>query len=207
MRFHNIHINRNNLFLAIITIILFISIFYWIDYLSNNGFVVLKMKEHFVNYIRENRDTTHTVNMPINTSYSCQNFCGPTARCSITGQQCAADIDCPGCTPYVPGIKNEVTPDVSPENDAGKLTTEMTPTYSPLTWTYQNFLRVDTKNTNKNPPKANFGIDTWTNKFDIGEDLYNKRYKPSGLQFMPNYAKTTSTTGQFITDDPLPSNY
>jgi hypothetical protein len=109
--------------------------------------------------------------------------------------------------PYVPGIKNEVTPDVFPENDAGKLTTEMTPTYSPLTWTYQNFLRINTKNANENPPIANFGVDTWTNKFDIGEDFYNQRYKPSGLRFMPEYPKTTSTTGQFITDDPLPSNY
>ena len=208
MRFHNTRININSTFLAIIAIVLFIGIFYWIDYLSNNGFLVLKMREKFVNYISETGDDdTYTVNMPINTNYSCQNFCGPTARCSITGQQCTADIDCPGCKPYVPGIKNEVTPEVSPENDAGKLTTEVTPTYSPLTWTYQNYLRINTENANENPPVANFGVDTWTNKFDIGEDFYNQRYKPSGLQFMPVYPKTTSTTGQFKTDGPLPSNF
>jgi hypothetical protein len=200
MRFHNT-------FLAIVTIILFISVFYWIDYLSNNGYIVLKMKEQFVNYIRESRDTTHTVNMPINTSYSCKNFCGPTARCSITGQQCAADIDCPGCMPYVPGIKNNKPSDVSPDNDAGKLTTEATPTYSPLTWTYQNYLRINTEKATKNPPTANLGVDTWTNKFDIGEDFYNQRYRPNGLQFMPEYPKITTNTGQFITDGPLPANF
>jgi hypothetical protein len=40
------------------------------------------------------------VNLPLTDTYSCQNFCGPTARCSVTGQQCSADIDCPGCNPY-----------------------------------------------------------------------------------------------------------
>ena len=159
MRLHNnININYKNTILAIFTIILLFFIFYWIDYLSNNGYIILKLKEGFVNVIRESKDTSHTVNLPINTNYTCQNFCGPTARCSITGQQCAADIDCPGCMPYVPGIKNELTPDVPGDNDAGKLTTGVTPTYSPLTSTYQSFKRVG--DDNEKPAQANFGAKT-----------------------------------------------
>jgi hypothetical protein len=205
MRLHNnININYQNTILAIFTIILFLFIFYWIDILSNNGFIVYKIKEGFENVIRESKDTSHTVNMPINTTKTCQNFCGPTARCSITGQQCAADIDCPGCMPYVPGIKNEVTPDVPGDNDAGKLTTGVTPTYSPLTSTYQSFERVG--DDNEKPAQANFGVDTWTSKFDKGAKFYNQRYKPQGLQFMPEYPDTYTTTGQFNTDGPLAAN-
>ena len=210
MRFHNININliknKNNTILAIITLILFIGIFYWVDFLSNNGYIYYKIKEGFENVIRESKDTTHTVNLPINTTYTCQNFCGPTARCSKTGEQCMADIDCPGCMPYT-NSKNEITPDVPGDNDAGKMTTGVTPTYSPLTWTYQNYLRINTENANENPPTANLGVDTWTNKFDTGEDFYNQRYRPNGLQFMPEYPKITTTTGQFKTDDPLPANF
>jgi hypothetical protein len=205
MRLHNnININYKNILLAIFTIILLFFIFYWIDYLSNNGYIILKLKEGFENVIRESKDTSHTVNLPINTNYTCQNFCGPTARCSITGQQCAADIDCPGCMPYVPGIKNELTPDVPGDNDAGKLTTGVTPTYSPLTSTYQSFKRVG--DDNEKPAQANFGVNTWTSKFDMGAKFFNQRYKPQGLQFMPTYPDTYTTTGQFKTDGPLAAN-
>lgn len=205
MRLHNnININYKNILLAIFTIILLFFIFYWIDVLSNNGYIILKLKEGFVNVIRESKDTSHTVNLPINTNYTCQNFCGPTARCSITGQQCAADIDCPGCMPYVPGIKNELTLDVPGDNDAGKLTTGVTPTYSPLTSTYQSFKRVG--DDNEKPAQANFGVNTWTGKFDMGSKFFNQRYKPHGLQFMPTYPDTYTTTGQFKTDGPLAAN-
>jgi len=206
MRFHNININlnKNNTFLAILTLILFIGIFYWIDVLSNNGYIVYKIKEGFGNVIGENKDTTRTVDLPINTTYTCQNFCGPTARCSKTGEQCMADIDCPGCMPYVPGIKNEITPDVPGDNDAGKMTTGVTPTYSPLTSTYQSFERVG--DDNEKPAQANFGVDTWTSKFDMGTKFYNQRYKPQGLQFMPKYPDRYTTTGEFKTDGPLAAN-
>ena len=207
MRFHNININliknKNNTILAIITLILFIGIFYWIDFLSNNGYIYYKIKEGFKNVIRESKDTSHTVNLPINTTYTCQNFCGPTARCSKTGEQCMADIDCPGCMPYT-NSKNEITPDVPGDNDAGKMTTGVTPTYSPLTSTYQSFKRVG--DDNEKPAQANFGVDTWTSKFDMGTKFYNQRYKPQGLQFMPQYPDRYTTTGEFKTDGPLAAN-
>jgi len=49
--------------------------------------------------------TSHTVNLPINTTFECENKCMPPARCSITGQQCQADIDCCGCNPNATKIQ------------------------------------------------------------------------------------------------------
>jgi hypothetical protein len=201
-----IQFNNIKIFFAIFSIILLIGIFYWTDYLVNNGYIVSQIKEGFDNIIGESSDTSHTVSMPINTSSSCQNFCGPTSRCSVTGQQCFADIDCPGCQP-ISNIKNDTTKNVPGDNDAGKLTTGVTPTYSPLTSTYQTFLRVNTgKNTDK-PAKANFGKNTWSSGFNTGWDLFKQEYGVTGLQFEPTYPETYTTTGQFKTDGPLPSNY
>jgi hypothetical protein len=49
--------------------------------------------------------TSHTVNLPINTTFECENKCMPPARCSITGEQCQADIDCCGCNPNAKKIQ------------------------------------------------------------------------------------------------------
>ena len=61
------------------------------------------------NYIRETftDGITHTVNLPINTTTSCKNMCGPPNRCSITGTECLSDIDCYGCQPNTsPDLSN-----------------------------------------------------------------------------------------------------
>lgn len=47
---------------------------------------------------------------------------------------------------------------------------------------------------------ANFGVNTWISAFDGGQKLFDSKYKPSGLQFMPDYEKRYSLTGQFIDD-------
>ena len=61
------------------------------------------------NYIKEcfDTNTTHDVDLPINTKYSCENMCGPPGRCSLTGTQCLSDIDCYGCQPNTsPDLSN-----------------------------------------------------------------------------------------------------
>ena len=78
----------NNIILAIISIILLVSIFIWIHFLTINKYII----ECFTS-----SSTSHSVDLPLTTKYSCQNFCGPTGRCAITGQQCFTDIDCPAC--------------------------------------------------------------------------------------------------------------
>ena len=67
-------------------------------------------------------DTNHTVNLPINTTYECENKCMPPARCSITGEQCSSDIDCCGCNPYVEGFTSSM-------NDITSTTFENPPQY------------------------------------------------------------------------------
>jgi hypothetical protein len=196
--------------LALISIILLIGIFNYINFLVKNKYYV----ECFDSNIALYKDTgspttTHTVNLPLTTTYSCKNFCAPaTARCAITGEQCMADIDCRGCNPYGPYIKPKPTTGVPGENDAGKLTWGVTPTYSTLTTDIGTQAKLFTSNKDKleSPPQASFGVNTWVSAFNGGQQLFDERYKPAGLKFMPNYDKRYSVTGQFVDDGPLASN-
>ena len=193
----------NNIFLPLFALILLLIIFNMINYLVKDNYIV----ECFTNGpLQQDSKTSNTVNLPLNTTYSCQNFCGPTARCAITGQQCLSDTDCPGCQPYSPPLPK--TKDCIPgNNDAGKLTSGVTPTYSPLTSGYGTRERIITKDLYSKPSQANFGYNTWRQSFNEEKELFNKRYKPNQLQFMPNYPQMYSITGEFTGDGPLPSNY
>lgn len=194
----------NIIFMAFISFILLVSIFNWASFLAGNKYVV----ECFTpGPIQEQYggQTSHTVNLPLTTTYSCNNFCGPTARCSITGQQCSADIDCPGCQPYSPPLQK--TPGCVPgDNDAGKLTFGITPQYSPLTSGYGTFQALVTSNMYSKPSMPNFGVNTWQAEFNEEQSLFDKRYKPPQLQYMPNYPERYSLTGEFIEDGPFASN-
>ena len=192
----------NKLFLPLTALILLFIIFNMIDYLAAEKYII----ECFTSGETTSDQTSHTVDLPLNTTYSCQNFCGPTSRCAITGQQCFTDIDCPGCQPYSPPL-SKTNGCIPGNDDAGKLTVGVTPTYSPLTTGYGTREKVITKNMYARPPQANFGYDTWGNSFNEGQKLFNKRYKPNQLQYMPNYPPMYSITGEFIGDGPLPSNY
>lgn len=191
------------LFLPIFALILLFYVFKTIDYLAAEKYIVECFTDVVIN---ESEKTSHTVNLPLTTTYSCKNFCNPAARCAITGQQCFTDIDCPGCQPYSPPLeKSEGC--IPAANDAGKLTVGVTPTYSPLTTGYGTRERIVTKDMYGKPPEANFGINTWRNSFDEGQKLFDKRYKPEQLQYMPQYPPMYSITGEFLGDGPLPSNY
>ena len=85
---------KKNVYLAILCFFLLCLIFGYIHFLTKNDYIVESYQDRGLS------DTSHSVDLPLINTYSCQNFCGPTARCSITGQQCAADIDCLGCNPY-----------------------------------------------------------------------------------------------------------
>jgi hypothetical protein len=175
----------------------------WINYLTINDYIV----ECFTNnVIPESSKTSHTVNLPLTTTYSCKNFCGPTARCSITGQQCLSDIDCPGCQPSLPKTNSAFNKPVPAANDAGKLTVGVSPQYSPLTSGYGTHELVITKDMYSKPASPSFGVDIWTKDFDESKKLFDKRYKPPQLPYMPDYPKRYSLSGEFIEDGPFPSN-
>jgi hypothetical protein len=190
----------NIIFLAIICFILLISLFKWIDYLDSKYYILEQFQS----------GTSHNVNLPLTTTYSCKNFCGPTARCSATGQQCFTDIDCPGCQPKQGGnntyAQQNDTTSVPGDNDAGKLTLGVTPQYSPLTSGYGTHETIITNNMNSKPAMPNFGVNTWLGEFNEGRSLFDKRYKPKDLQFMPNYKQRYSLTGEFMDEGPFASN-
>jgi hypothetical protein len=196
--------NFNKIFLPVLSLILLCIVFNMIHYLASEKYII----ECFTNnIIQESSETSHTVNLPLNTTYSCSNFCGPNSRCAITGQQCFADIDCPGCKPYSPPLKSQSSECVPGDNDAGKLTAGLTPDYSSLTSGYGTKERIITKDLYEQPAQPNFGYDTWGDTFNEGQKLFNKRYKTNQLPYMPNYPTMYSLTGEFVTDGPLPSNY
>ena len=187
-------------------LILIVFLFKWIDYLTNNNYVIEKFTNNFGNV---SKNTNHNVNLPLTTTYSCNNFCGPTSVCSITGQQCLADIDCSGCDPNKDKISYNSSynsTSILGNNDAGKLTFGSTTPYSPLTSGYGTKQRIITSNMYSKPITPNFGVNNWSLAFNETYSLFNKRYKPGKLQFMPNYPERYSLTGDFIDDGPFASN-
>jgi len=193
----------NNIFLALFCVLLIFLIFQWIGFLSLNKYIV----ECFTSNVPEdmNGSTSHSVDLPLTTKYSCKNFCGPAARCSITGQQCTADIDCPGCQPYSPPLPKS-SDSIPGNNDAGKLTYNMTPQYSPLTSGYGTREKIVTNNMYSKPAMPDFGVNTWFSAFEEEKDIFDKRYKPPELPNMPKYEKRYTLSGQFIDDGPFPAN-
>jgi hypothetical protein len=204
---------HNNILIALISFLLLICIFKWIHYLVVNNYVKLcnLPVEGFdpnTQIIRdtESPNTTHNVDLPLTTTTSCKNMCGPPNRCSITGQQCFSDIDCPGCEPLVPPLSPSTGENIVGDDAAGKLTAGVTPNYSPLTTGFGTQARIVTKDKLEKPAMPDFGIDKWSSKFIKGRKLFDDRYKPSGLKNMPSYPDRYSLTGEFIDEGPLASN-
>lgn len=255
------------LILAFITLILFLGIFRWIHYLTQNQYIKKcgscssnsgsnkqgkeqgQAKEGFSQvspkpirfgmypytqwmpqWSRENlygifptnpstlmeglidrgqSDTSHTVNLPINDPTSCKNMC-IVGRCSATGQQCLADVDCPGCNPY-PGDPFDVkrSTNVPGDNDAGKMTVGATPQYSTLTTDMGTRASIFEKENMMKVPKGSFGPSVWRFSADVGQELYDKRYRPKDgdANFPMNYPEQETVTGMFVNKEPLPSNY
>lgn len=207
--------------LALIAFVLLIVIFKWIHYIASSsisggcgcgakhgGSAGIGKKEGMID--RGTPETSHTIDLPLNNPVSCRNMC-INARCSATGQQCLADIDCPGCNPYKPadspfdvGAKS-----VPADNDAGKLTVGVTPAYSSLTTDIGSRagVFVGAAGLGTAPPQTS--SNTLNNDTIYAQELYDKRFRPKSDQypFMPAYAKQPSITGIFSSDGPLPANY
>jgi hypothetical protein len=204
--------NKQIYILIIITVLLIILMFGWINYLVINNYVEGGfIREYFTDSSSFSSDSSfnsgysHTVDLPLTNTQSCSNFCGPAARCAITGQQCLADIDCPGCQPNNKS-GNSSKGNVPGDNDAGKLTWGVTPQYSTLTTDIGTQASIITNNKFSKAPKANFGVNKWSASFDASEKLFNARYKPKNIQNMPSYPRRYGVTGDFYDDGPLPSN-
>jgi len=195
--------SRNSLFtisLAVLSILLYIGVIHWGVYLTKH------MVECFT-VDREDPSTNHTVNLPINTTTSCENMCGPTAICSKTGEQCSSDIDCTGCQPPIPPEKM-LTQEVLGYNDSGKLTNGIVPNFPALTrdigtqaGVYTQYAKV---------PEYKVGYNTWRKVFDDGTLIFNQKYRPEPSELKkanaPQYQERQTLSGQFMDIGPLPAN-
>jgi hypothetical protein len=128
------------------------------------------------------RKYNKTVDLPLNTYYSCKNMCGPLARCYKTGEQCTKDHDCFGCKP-------------------GKNPKIKKPKPIPLEG-FENYL-----DDLKPVPHAHFGPNTWIDTFRLGMQIYKQKQQwrldkyPNDYEFIPKYPMRETATGLYITDD------
>ena len=204
---HLIDIKKgNSLPWFILTFVLMIAIFCYVDIAIGSNV----MKECFQNITKSpesqsNSPNSHSVDLPLTTTQSCQNKCGPPARCYKTGHQCTSDIDCPGCQPYTPPLSSSEKK-IPGNDDAGKLTFNQTPQYSPLTTGYGTDEKLFTNNINQKPMQPDFGPNKWIADFIEMEQKYKKVFSPGELKNMPQYTKQWSITGDFLEEGPYASN-
>lgn len=182
-------------------------------------------KDAVINYNDINSPLySRTVNLPINDPVSCKNFCGPKGKCLLTREQCISDIDCYGCNPGSKSQSDCTTKDVHPYDATGKLGQQGLQ-YSPLTTGYNkhnsDFAQIYDGSKDVQLTLPYQGLDKWTDSFNKGLELYNKKrestdkYNVANLGFgfeskkqyyEPRYPMTTSLTGQFYETTPPASN-
>lgn len=226
----------SKLALGFIAFILLLIIFKWIHYLAKNNYInwhtttegfsiynFLKSSNTrpffptFPNIIekmidRGTAETSHTVNLPLNTNVSCRNAC-INNRCSFTGQQCLADIDCPGCNNTILSYNKLSNLNVSPYNDSGKSAFSSMVGFSSLTSDIGSRAFVFNKENQSLPsPQANLGKNNWKYSLDEGQKMFSKRYSSKSDTESKKINKyydinTNTVTGLFVNDGPLPSNY
>jgi len=188
------------IFWSFVTILLFYVIIYWGNYLIRNGYVIEKFSSED-QIFKENTSgsTNNTVDLPLTTTTSCKNMCGPQNTCAITGEQCSYDLECYGCKPPQQQTRARTENVIRGQNDAGKLTDGTTPTYSSLTTDIgTQAALIDTKAENSEPIQYEQGLNTWRNPFDVAQELYNKRYSPSMQSFLMQYKGRPTLSGQFM---------
>jgi hypothetical protein len=150
--------------------------------------------------------------LPLNTRYSCNNFCGPKGRCIKTGEQCLADIDCYGCE-NINKRNNEEKEEIEEKEEnmeinggtlvspieVSKLTTDI--------GTQSYIYNKDAKT-----PQMFLGIDKWTKTFNYGltleDDKLTMQYSsaPEAYRFLPTYPVSETVTGLFYDTGPSASN-
>lgn len=203
-------------FIKIAVIFLFIILF--LSLMSSSYSLKNILTEGFDPNVLLDYDTNkstyrHSVNLPINTKYSCKNFCGPKGQCLISREQCTSDIDCQGCQPNIPpppAYLTETDKDIVPYNDAGKLIYNQNPQYSMLTTDIGTNAAIVDKDAKV--PKPYLGVDVWTQSFDEGTRLFDDKMAwkfsaaPEEYRYIPTYPKTETVTGLFEDIGPTASN-
>ena len=194
---------------SFIVIIFIFLLFLWINYLIKNKFVVECFNNYGPTIDLGTPETSHTVNLPINTRYSCSNFCGPLSRCSITGEQCTSDIDCRGCQPII-NREKKISKELPGYNNVSSLSYSNIYAYSSLTNDIGKNARIYNYDYLGPPPQYFQGVDTWSEKYKSGQELFLQRnnsiLSKEDKEFSPNYPKRHSLSGEFVDTGPLAAN-
>lgn len=183
-----------SLFLSILfCIILFLLLLVWGNEIIKNHLLCKKEgladyagasvvpypKDAIIDYNNMNSPLySHNVNLPLNDTLTCHNFCGPINQCAITREQCTSDVDCFGCNHGLTLEKPCEEADIEPYDDAGKLGQNLGITYSALTHDYNNhnrdFAEAYPGSRYSNIQKPYKGVDNWGRAFNKGIQYYNK---------------------------------
>jgi len=200
--------DRKKLLLIFVIVLLLWGIISWGDYLASTAFA--KIEPFSYEYKQNSPKYSHTVDLPINTTYSCKNVCGSKATCLITKEQCTSDVDCQGCQVHMVDRGRGHWAMQRGENDAGKLSFNQTPQYSSLTTdigTQAKLLNPMARVPQSDDP----GDDMWTRSANVGQAMFNEKskhwtYPPPDTAFAPRYRIGESATGLFEDSGPLAAN-
>ena len=191
----------------IFIILLIFGVFRWGSYLVKNKYIIECFSDNRDVPVNTN-DKNYIVNMPINTTTTCKNMCGPLNRCAISGENCKSDVDCFGCKPLISGQTTYKGKTIPGDNDAGKMTNGYTPTYSVLTTdvgTRAAPFKKDEYDSSRAPTYAK-GANTWFSTFQTGNSLFKSRYEPNGLKYELDYPPKYTLSGEFLENGPASSN-
>lgn len=211
---------NKNIFYVIICLFLYWIITRNLSYLIVKRNCNCKNKETFDNmkyYDKENSPLySHNVDLPLTTTFSCKNFCGPQSQCAITREQCTSDIDCIGCNPGLKHKTNCELKNVKPFEHSGKLSQSKGLNYSSLTIGSKNevneFAEVYPGSLKEKLKRPYDGWNNWIPSFNKGLELYNKKmqlnYEPTyeEQKIEMNYPTTISATGLFYETTPPGAN-
>lgn len=205
---------KNNIIIIIFFIIILLCILTFYSFMVKPSYTIGEGYSNYINYYNKtynDPEYSHTVDLPLTTTYTCNNMCGSQSKCYLTGDQCTSDTDCPGCKIPIPSYKEYNDTNVKGNNNAGKYD-YLVPQYSKLTNDIGTHAKLYTFNKNRPPPPSYYGpilfakssnITTKINK-DNSSFIWNP--KPSDYNYVPKYPKRYSATGLFLDDGPLASN-
>jgi hypothetical protein len=185
------------------------------------GSIIPYPKDATIDYNNYNSPLySHNVNLPINDTLTCHNFCGPKNQCSITREQCTSDVDCFGCNHGLTPMSACELEEIQPYDNAGKLGQNLGLTYSSLTNDSDKHHDKDIAEAYpgskyNNIQKPYKGIDNWGRTFNKGIQYYNKSREANEkygeginkvirdqtslnwLEYQLSYPTKISATGEF----------
>ena len=107
-KFMNMNTNTRStistILFTFVVVFLFIIILQWGIFLIESGYIMKRVENFDALYFNKsdygNPKFSHTVDIPLTTTYTCQNMCSSQSKCYLTGGNCTSDIDCLGCNPF-----------------------------------------------------------------------------------------------------------